>query len=406
MKKKLVYLLLIVVSFMLITFTGKSQVDPNSNYQLNLGESERIIENVISLELSDSQYESIQSVTGEKISLRNPKVIINGETIVPEEIHTRGNTTLYYKRKSFSFKLNSKATFQHGERIEKVKKFDVLSLSMDRYYTHNRLAFGMMEKIGLFNLFYTFCDLRINGKSEGIFMIVEKPQDWAMHKEESPFVIRRGYDHRMDKIELDKKIEKSEIRNYKDSYKNIYKSLNKYEGEELYNVLSEELVLEDYMKWLAFNFFVKNGDYSDEVFFYIDPDINKFRIIPWDYDDIFAMTPHEGMDKHSKEIGEKLMFSTEDVFDVKIASDPFLYNIYLKILKGVLNDLSSHDLKEIFEDTYAELLPYFLDEDIISQSQYDAYKNASLDKLKTEILSLYFVLNGTRSNCLEVIGSE
>jgi spore coat protein H len=111
----------------------------------------------------------------------------------------------------------------------------------------------MMEEIQLFGLFYSFCEIRINDQSEGIYLIIERPQDWAMKKKNSPLVIRRGYDHHIDKIKTGKKIEKPEAKNYKNYYLNIYKSLNKYEGQELYNTISQWLDLELYMKWLCIN---------------------------------------------------------------------------------------------------------------------------------------------------------
>jgi len=262
----------------------------------------------------------------------------------------------------------------------------------------------MMEKIGLFDLFFTFCELRVNGKSEGIFMIIERPEDWAIDKKNSPLMIRRGYEHKMDKVETEKKAEKSEIKKYEDYFRNIYKSLKKQEGEELFNTLSLWMDVEHYMKWLAFNYFVKNGDYSDEVFFYVDPEIGKFRIIPWDYDDIFAATPHEGKDKAKKYVGDKLIFSAEDELDVKIATDPFLYNRYLDIMKEVIEALSPKDLKEVFDNTYAELYPYFSEKEIISQAKFDAYKNANLENLKTEIVTLYLGLTGSRVLILESLG--
>ena len=209
----------------------------------------------------------------------------------------------------------------------------------------------------------------------------------------------------MDKVETEKKAEKSIIKKYEDYFRNIYKSLKKYEGEELYNTLAQWMDVENYMKWLAFNYFVRNGDYSDEVFFYVDPEIGKYRIIPWDYDDIFAVSPHEGKDKASKNLGDKLIFSAEDVLDVKIATDPFLYNKYLNVLKELLEDLSPRILKEVFDTTYAELFPYFSEQEIISQAQYDTYKDANPETLKTEMVSLYLGLNGTREIILNKLGN-
>jgi len=143
------------------------------------------------------------------------------------------------------------------------------------------------------------------------------------------------------------------------------------------------------MKWLAFNFIVRNGDYSDEVFFYIEPEIQKYRIIPWDYDDIFASAPHEGSLQRNKAIGDKLIFSSEDDLDKKIASDPYLYRAYLAKFKEVLEIISPAVLKQVFENTYAELYPYYSNKDIISNSEFDVYKDADIDKLKSYVFNIY-----------------
>ena len=405
MNQKFKYFLLVFPLSVFISFNVASQNVQKDPYALNLADSERKIENTISIDLPSTEYEYLQSITGEKMDFKTTKLIINGESIEQEAIHSRGQTSLYFKRKSLGFKLKSDATFHHGEKSEKLKKFDLINLSMDKYYTRNRLAFQMMEKTELFDLFYTFCELRVNGKSEGIFMVIERPEDWAIDKKNSPLMIRRGYDHKMDKVETEKQAEKSIIKKYEDYFRNIYKSLKKQEGEELYNTLSQWMDVDNYMKWLAFNYFVRNGDYSDEVFFYVDPEIGKYRIIPWDYDDIFAVSPHEGKDKASKNLGDKLIFSAEDVLDVKIATDPFLYNKYLNVLKELLEDLSPRILKEVFDTTYAELFPYFSEQEIISQAQYDTYKDANPETLKTEMVSLYLGLNGTREIILNKLGN-
>jgi spore coat protein H len=188
-----------------------------------------------------------------------------------------------------------------------------------------------------------------------------------------------------------------------EDFKKVYTSLNKYQGKELYDVLAKWIDLDNYMKWLAFNFLVRNGDYADEVFFYIDPAIGKFRIIPWDYDDLFSENPHEGKEVN-KLIAGKLIFSSEDHLDVRIASDPYLYNIYLSVFKEVLNTLSANKLKNIFENTWAELYPYYSRKDIISNAQYDIYKDANLDNLKTEMNGRYHELTKSTDHYREYPG--
>ena len=375
----------------------------SANDELDLKDTGRSIENKIKIFVSDAEYRTIKAVNGYKVSPKKPIAIFNGDSITVKDIHTRGNTTLYFRRKSFSFNLDSKATFIHGDRKVTMKKFYAVSLSMDKSYIRNRLAFCMMEEIQLFELFYSFCELRINDQSEGIYMIIERPQDWAMKKKNSPLVIRRGYNHNIDKIKTGEEIDKSEAKNYKNQYNQIYKSLRKYEGKELYEVLSRWLDMELYMKWLAFNFFVRNGDYTDEVYFCIDPVVDKFKIIPWDYDDIFAATPHEGMDGKKKNIGDKLIFSSEDLLDQKIANDPYLYEKYLIQLNKVLTQLSASTLKNVFENTYEELYPYYSNGEIIGMAQYDLYKDVTIEALQTDLNILFNQLTVSRNNFLEYL---
>jgi spore coat protein H len=391
----------------LISPDSNSQQIQKDDYKLSFTYPGKKIENTISFYTSKSGYETIEATTGKKIkNIETFLLIINEDTLYPEKISTRGQTTLYYRRKSFSFDLKSKALFRHGERTEPLKKFFALSLSMDRNYCNNRLAFEMMETTNLFSLFYSFCELRINGQSEGIYMVIERPDDWAMKKKDSPLLIRRGYNHNIDKIVTEKSIEKSETKKYCTNYNLIYKCLIKYDGEELYETLSNWLDINSYMKWLAFNFFVRNGDYTDEVYFYFDPGINKFNILPWDYDDLFHPAPHEGNIENKKLLTDKLIFSAEDQLDKKIAADPYLHKIYLNQLGVMLDQLSPEVLRKVFENTYTELYPYYSTNEIINMSDYDAYKNANITKLQNDLSLLYQQLRISRDYYLDLLKSR
>lgn len=374
--------------FLVISNSNSQPVQFNDD-KLNLTDLGKKIENSVSFNTTLYNYKRIRDTTGQKIRVKAISLIINGKTLDPEEMNTRGQSSLYYKRKSYSFSLKSEALFRHGERTESLKKFYAISLSMDKNYSRNRLAFEMMEAAQLFHLFYSFCELRINGQSEGIYMVIERPEDWAIKKKDSPLIIRRGYNNTIKNIKTNNNIERGKAKKYKGYFGQIYRSLNKYEGEKLYRTLSNWLDMDVYMKWLAFNFFVRNSDYTDEVYFFIDPGTSKFSIIPWDYDDLFAVAPHEGNIESRKFIGDKLFFSIEDRLDKKIVADPYLYKIYLIQLKELMDQLSNDVLKRVFENTYAELYPYYSDNEIISKSQYDLYKDDNLIKLKSDLLSVY-----------------
>lgn len=53
--------------------------------------------------------------------------------------------------------------------------------------------------------------------------------------------------------------------------------------------LSPVLLGEKKIEKLAFNYLIRNGDYTDELFLYLTGKGNQFQIIPWDYDDIFQI---------------------------------------------------------------------------------------------------------------------
>jgi spore coat protein H len=384
---KIIFSLLLFSTVIISNSIGQT-VQSNDD-KLNLTDLGRGIENSVSFNLTHLNYEHIKATSGQKVSVKATTLIINGDTLEPAEIKTRGKSTLYFRRKSYSLALKSEASFRHGERIESFKKFYVVSLSMDKHYSSNRLAFGMMEAAKLFDLFYSFCELRINGNSEGICMIIERPEDWAMKKKGSPLIIRRGYNNSIDKIKTDKKTESEKAKKYKSYFRQIYRSLSEYEGEQLYMTLSNWVDMDLYMKWLAFNFFVRDGDYTDEVFFFIDPLSDKFSIIPWDYDDLFSITPHEGNAENRKILSDKLFFSTEDLLDKKVVTDPYLYKKYLIQLGELMQQLSPVVIKSVFENTYAELYPYYSNSEIISQSKYDRYKDSDLFTLKRDMQALY-----------------
>lgn len=347
------------------------------------------IENKIKLQVSEKEYQRLFKSKGKHIILKTAAVIINDQSVEVEELHTHGKTTLYMTRKSLTFDLGKKVSFKHGEDEESMKKFYAISMSMDKNYIRNRLSFEMMAHLRLFELFYTFCEIEINEKTNGIYMIIERPQDWALKSKDSPLIIRRGFNHEIDKIKTGKKVDHESIKSYRNIYREIYNAISKHKGEKLYNELSQWIDLEMYMQWLAFNYFVRNGDYTDEVYFYIDTKDNRYKIIPWDYDDIFARQPHEGMSQKKFLLGDKFVFSSEDELDQKIAEDPYLYEKYLEQFKIVLLQLEPALLEKVFTNTYAELYPYFKREDILQISRYDTFKGANLESLEYDLDNIY-----------------
>ncbi len=368
--------------------------------ELKLSESSKIIENRLELYLSGSDVSRIKKISGKKEYFRGQQVIWNGDSVLVNEIHTRGQSSLSFPRKSFSITFNKKVYIRHDGKDKEMKNVYALSLVMDKNYLNNRLAFGLLEKLNLSGLFFTYAEVRINDESEGIYLFMERPQDWAIKNQNSPYVIRRGYENNISKVNTSKDLDKAQIRKYKSNYKKINSVFGKFHGEPLYEELSKYIDLEMYMRWLAFNFFVRNGDYTDEVYFYVDPVDSRFKIIPWDYDELFAANPHEGRKQRYAILNNKLIFSSEELFDRKIAADEYLYGLYLMQLREVFEQLKPAVIQKELETIYAELFPYYANSEIMATSETNFYPNTTLATLESGIKLVYQQLIDTRSSYL------
>ena len=144
--------------------------------------------NVFNLRVNSYCESRLKEISGEKFEIHSCEIAYNGKPLKTKSCKTRGNTTLYFKRKSYSISLKKPVLL--GE--SKIKKLALNNLAMDRNYCRNRLSFMLMEKIGIFPLQNDYVELRINGNSEGLYLAIQKPEDY-IRSQESPLLVRREY---------------------------------------------------------------------------------------------------------------------------------------------------------------------------------------------------------------------
>ena len=260
---------------------------------------------------------------------------------------------------------------------------------MDYTYIENRIAFGILKEAGLMPLFYKFVELKMNNKTQGVYLLIEDPEQF--YKEDgSEFIIRRGYNFTILDSEYHPVFYNNSIAEYEKRFKEIYNQLPSYSGQELYNRTTARLDIESYFKKMGIDYLLQNGDYTDEIYLYsrVKQDTIRYHIIPWDYDDIFKDQPHEigksstigtlfgkriynTIEDINNEIGDKLVYSIEDDLDYTIARDSFLYARYEEAFSRLLETVNEELIDRVFRETVDELGTYYEFEDIISQSQYD-----------------------------------
>jgi len=353
--------------------------------------------NVFSIKVNSYWESELEEISGKKLEIPSCEITYNGVALKSKSCKTRGNTTLYFKRKSFSISLKDPVVL--GEK--EIRKLALNNLAMDRNYYRNRLSFLLMERIGIFHLKTDFAELRINGNSAGLYLALQKPEDY-IRSLESTLLVRREYGGRAT-------MEDSHGENAKYQMKRlnkIRKLTKRFEGQQLYDSLNAIVHLDHYFQWLAFNYLIKNGDYTDELFLYLTVDEYKFDIIPWDYDDIFMKQPHEGIEMRNQILDNQLLFSGEAYIDIVIDRDKFLYLEYLRNFKQVLEILNPDVLKDAFEKVYVELYPYFADQEVIAQSVSDHYGLTNLSILKADLQNKFHATLNLRTSIEIIIASE
>lgn len=308
------------------------------------------------LHISTGQYTGLLQSKGRKMTLKNPILIVQGDTAKVKEIHSRGNNSLTFEHKSLSVDLNHAVKVRIGGKTIGLKKFDLLNLVMDKNLWHNRWAFLCMQHVSLFPLQQTFSPVWINNQPQGIYLLVEKPRHYITSAIKSPYLLRRGIDHAV----ADEYIEtpsKEEAKKYKAQFTSIYDDINKLHGQELYDRLNGKINLDHYFKWVAFNYLIMNGDYADELYLYISPTDSRYELIPWDYDDILRPVPHEGLAARNAIEGfkSKYIFSSEDPLDRAIAADAILYKHYLDSFRDLLTNLDESTLSTLADQVRTEL---------------------------------------------------
>jgi spore coat protein H len=261
----------------------------------------------IKIYISKSQFSNLKQQHSTKTILAAPSMLINGDSAQVKEIHDRGNNSMKFERKSLSVELEKNINLPHNSGMIKIKKFNLISLSMDKNFWHNRWANLLLNSENLFPLFNSYCKLWINDVPQGIYLLIEKPVHYRSAIK-SPYMLRRGLNHKISDEYFEKE-NVTEAKEYRKKYLSIYSILKEKELSSRFTELSKVIDLTMYYRWMAFNYLVMNGDYSDEVYLYINPDTQLFEVLPWDFDDILKPAPHEGWVARNKTLKDKKVYS-------------------------------------------------------------------------------------------------
>jgi hypothetical protein len=343
--------------------------------------------------VTESQRKHINETRGEQYEVTDPipELHFAGSTYTIDRFEIRGDNTLNFTRKGFGVNMDRKIIFYNSEegRERKIEEYKMLAMVYDYTYIENSTAVGLFKKVGLWPVYDFFTEVKLNNHTQGLYHFIEDPVEYFIEQKNSPFVVRRGYDHVVKAYSVNPDSQQN-TEEYINRLDKIYSFLPSYSGRQMFDTLSAYIDLDQYFTKLSIDLLIKNGDYTDEIFFYskIKDGREVLGVFPWDYDDIFADQPHEigrswapgtvfgareynSMQDIIADVGSVLLYSIEDDLDYKIAKDSFLYQEYLKSLRTVIEKIDLAAIDIIFDYTYDHIGPFYSNDSIIAQSRYD-----------------------------------
>ena len=127
------------------------------------------------------------------------------------------------------------------------------------------------------------------------------------------------------------------------SYVSLVEQFSSLQSELLEQALQESIDLDSFLAWIAMQTILRNGDYTDEIFFYASDSVSGgsvvdfFRFAAWDMDDLFSNCHFGGEFALSDVNG--LLYCTEGDLEKAILTDETIYRRYVDILEQLLNGL-------------------------------------------------------------------
>lgn len=352
--------------------------------------------NVIELKVNETDLANYKIKAEKYIFAPSRFRLNNGSEISAEQLETRGQGSISYARRNFGLKLSEPVLLG---RIDS-KSINLLSMSADAGYISTRMGLMSSEllKIGA-PLATEYAEVFINGRSNGLYTVVEKPK--SAFGKTSPYIVRRGYKSafRHEEASISKELTPSEITKIKMAADSIYQDVATKKGEELLNSLRKKMDITSYMRWMAMNSLYTNGDFPDEIFFYVDGELYKkgqiyFRVSPWDFDDLFKSTMHNvainETERLKPENKNSILYSYEDRLDRSFAPvNTYMYEQFKIVTRQVIDELSKPVTEGLLKQIAQELTEYLNTPAILQMGAKDSGRKGKA-YTKEEIQGLFY----------------
>ena len=255
---------------------------------------------------------------------------------MPAMLRVRGATTRWSERKSFLVTLFETQRFTEV----KLRKFLLLNMLFDPHRFEMVTGYRLLAKLGLFPSYFQYVSVFINGKPQGLYLLVERPED-AIRRRSSDVVsvIRPNGRRAREKYSVKYSIPQSDPLRLVHS---IRRATRKENGKALEDELDRKMNLDRYLRWLAFNSLSENGDSRNELYLFEertnDAQWGRLDLVAWDYDDV-----QERPIRAAEVLRDPLLYGCEMDLDFVIREDKQLYSRYKRVLRNLLEGLLTEE---------------------------------------------------------------
>lgn len=280
---------------------------------------------------------------------------VSGGIPEPIKVRYRGGHTRDYKKKSYEIVRNGKTVHFNAE-------YD------DPSMMRNALSFRFFEMIGVPSPKTRHCRLNLNGKSQGVYLEIEAVDRYFFRRRNlsvQSLVYATNDDANFRLISPEtKKRKRSLFDGYrlmlggssdKEQLKQFISSVNTLNSSKLYGYLSDQLDIDNYLRWLAGAVLTGNYDgFNQNYALYRHKIRQKYRIIPWDYEGTW------GRDSYGRLCGSSPVPVTGyNLLTKKLLSYAKVRTKYKELVRSILNSVFTvKRLEPVIRHMHAGIAPY------------------------------------------------
>ncbi|MEM7152263.1 MAG: CotH kinase family protein [Myxococcota bacterium] len=275
--------------------------------------------------------------------------------------HLRGQTSLGCARRNYTLDLATN-TERHLLPGSATDEFYLLSMCLDDRYLRAHTVYQLYDQLGVFPLSFRLVELRLDGQSRGIYLLMEKAKE-ALVQDSARVrsVIRRGFSG--GSTFADVKHSATTDQEAAEAYDALLAELYLPSGDALSVTLDERLDSSAYLRQLAMNTLLRNGDYVDENwlvstdYLHADGTVGDwYSFMSWDPDDIFSNCHYGGAFAYADPYD--IAYCAEAELDEIILRDPVTYGRFIDVVELVSEQVSEAVFDEAVDATAADLVYY------------------------------------------------